>query len=427
MNRSPLALPLLVIACTSPSTSVIIEETAPTATREERPLTCTIELQPKRSPQDPTEVRATLRNTGSTPISLLTELTLFGEHANTEVLHLTRDGDAVPSYGVRLIGAPIVEDSYTTLPPGADVSQLYTVSEHYRLNQQGTYKLLLAKTRVSVGIEEISFVDLDCPTLQFELDGSEENFITPMSDSGLKRSLASFNDCSVSQRNAVRTSEDLAADAVRKCPAFVCTQTPSKWLDLNDKATTIYRRWFGTETRSRQDAVIDAFREVNSRLADGNISNGTDYKCESATNSSCEKGYVAYVVLPSFLTTQIHLCPRFFDESSMFDPDLTYDNISGGRSQRRTLIHEMTHWFAGADDDVSRFTRFDINQRIALNDPDTAVTIAENLAAFCEEAANTADDVHEATAKLARITASNAMTEAILLQGIATSDLAFAV
>lgn len=130
------------------------------------------------------------------------------------------------------------------------------------------------------------------------------------------------------------------------------------------------QRWFGSFSLANYQTVMERFQNINSALADEQIS----FDCGCRDLAAADRPFVYAYVYPD-APFVVNLCGQFWQA-----------NLSGIDSKSGTLIHELSHFSILGGTNATRAEVYGTSNALNLadNDPNYAVQNAENYEYFAE-------------------------------------------
>lgn len=275
----------------------------------------------------------------------------------TQFFHVRRDGISLVFHGPMAIYLPDKDEDFLTINPSESVSGRRTITRDFDFAQAGSYEIRSAPKHVSYSVAaDPRFESIECGPLNVEISKP-----IPSSFGETALGLSTTENCSASNTATILYAEKIARTIIREAVRETTRATGDP-----SKTTPLYHKWLGAYSASRASTTLDVINSVSDALW-GEISGGADYSCET----SCNMGVVAYVVSP--IIEVIHVCPSFFSFQ-----------VSGTLSQADIIIHELSHWKGGTDDEISSASTSQA-LALAISDPDSAVNDAYNYQFYCSD------------------------------------------
>jgi peptidyl-Lys metalloendopeptidase len=241
----------------------------------------------------------------------------------TELLEVTRDGEAVEYIGPHIKRAAPGAEDFITLAPGESFSGVASLSDLYDLRESGTYSVRFAAQSVNqhnVGLTRAANLDSNLVSLWIEGRASREPAYQAQAVTA--QGLTAASNCT-----STRASQIVTAVASAKTYA----SSTLSYLNGISSGTARYTTWFGTFSSGNLSTARSHFTNINSHLNTATVS----------VDCGCTDSSYAYVYPTQ--PTRIYVCSAFWSAPN-----------TGTDSKAGTLIHETSHFnvVAGTDDNA---------------------------------------------------------------------------
>ena len=307
-------------------------------------------------------LRYQVKNTGDTPVGLLGwKLPKDAGEWEEDVFSIERDGQPVAYKGRHVKRGAVKKQDYRQLKPGQKISGKAVLSDAYDFADTGYYTISY-NTRamylttdyqtVSQGIEVLSSEAVSVYVggrMYAKPDGNGGG------DGGCKG-----KNCADEDGFAACSAEQKATVLEAHAASSVITNESHDYMLSASTNSQRYAKWFGVYDVNRWNKVVDDFAATANAIDNAAI----EYNC------GCKSPYYAYVYADQ--PYKITLCRDFWTAP-----------VTGHNSMASTILHEVSHFnvVAGTDDVVYGY---DGSAQLAIDDPDAAVTNADNFSYFAE-------------------------------------------
>lgn len=270
-----------------------------------------------------TEVKATIKNTGSTDLKLFKTGT-FLDDSHVEKVEVFKAGEQVAFDGIRLRVSTqnLAEEAFQIVKAGETIEAAFDIAVAHDLSTGGDVELLTEGGFLYAELDSTSIagtVPFTSNKVSTAVDGVKAGNVRRNYLELSKRSVVQ-SDCTGSQRTAT-------LNALSNCASLARTAASAAVSNANK-----LNEYFKSTSSSTASSVQTVFNRVATQCG-SSTSGDSRYYCSDILGA-CSGGVLAYTQ-PA--TSQMVNCPLFFTGL----PALS--RTCHAQDQATTILHEMTH------------------------------------------------------------------------------------
>ena len=309
---------------------------------------------------DKVVVNYQVKNTGDTAVGILAwKLPKDAGEWEEDVFSIERDGQPVAYKGRHVKRGAVKKHDYRYLKPGQKITGKAVLSDAYDFADTGYYTisyhsramyLTSDKQSVSQGVEVLS-----SEAVSVYVGG--RMYAKPDGNGG---GGCKGKNCPDADGFIACDDEQKAQITEAHAASSVITNESHDYMLSANSNSQRYAKWFGVYDVNRWNKVVDDFAATADAIDNAPL----EFAC------GCKSPYYAYVYADQ--PYKITFCRDFWTAP-----------VTGHNSMASTILHEVSHFnvVAGTDDVVYGYEG---SAQLAIDDPDAAVTNADNLSYFAE-------------------------------------------